>query len=648
MIDLSNISLQFDGKYLFENVNFKINAGDKICLVGANGSGKSSLLNIISGSLLPEAGKINKQKNISIGYLPQDQVVHKDKTLIDEAASALTKISDLQNLENGLLASLSKKNIDEEEKTELVNRLGKVQHDLQDHESYSAKSRVEKILIGLGFKEEDFNRLTNEFSGGWQMRIALAKILISDNDLLLLDEPTNHLDFNSLEWLVQFIKNYKGALIIVSHDRWFVNNTTNKTVEIFNREINIYNGNFDSYLNYKTEREQQLISLRKQQLKKIKDTKRFIERFRYKNTKAKQVQSRIKQLEKIELADIPVGEDEINIRFPVPPRSGVFNIQLNSVSKSYEKKVVLDEIDFRVNRGDKIAFVGPNGTGKSTLAKIIAGNLNFNSGERIEGHNTIISYYSQDVADNLSTELDVLETVDGIAPEKTLAQIRSLLGAFLFSGDDVFKKVSILSGGEKSRLALAKILLTKSNFIILDEPTNHLDYNSKKVLQKALINFSGSLILVSHDIDFLMPVVNKVIEINNGKIFTFNGGIDYYLKKRGNIIEDNSAHSAVTEIKTTAAKKELKRLQAEKRQAKYNATKNLIREISILEKKIEKLEKREKLLEQALANPDTYNDNKKAMELNNDFKVVKSELSETFDKWEKLSEELQRVESEFD
>ena len=319
-------------------------------------------------------------------------------------------------------------------------------------------------MIGLGFEENDFEKLTNEFSGGWQMRIALAKILISQNDILLLDEPTNHLDFDSLEWLISFLKAYSGALLIVSHDKHFVNEVTDKTLEIFLGKFNTFRGDYDAYLKFKAARDEQLENQYQLQQKKIRETERFIERFRYKATKAKQVQSRVKQLEKIQLIELPDSKDDIYIKFPSPPHSGKINIELKSISKSYGKNIVFENLDFTVVRGDKIAFVGPNGAGKTTLAKIISGVINFDRGERVIGHNTIISYYAQDVADNLAPDLDIIETIEGIAENKTVGQLRSLLGSFLFSGDDVFKKVGVLSGGEKSRVALGKNSFNKSKF----------------------------------------------------------------------------------------------------------------------------------------------------------------------------------------
>lgn len=645
MIDLSNISLQFNGNYLFENINFRINSGDKISLVGANGTGKSSLLKIINGNLQPETGKISRQKNISIGYLPQENITHKDNSLLDEALSALTDIVGLRNKESEITGALSR-DIPDEEKLDLVNQLGEVHHKLEELDSYTAESKVKKILLGLGFYEDDFNRQTNEFSGGWQMRIALAKILISQNDLLLMDEPTNHLDIDSLEWLINFLKNYRGALLIVSHDKHFINEITNKTLEIYLNKFYKYNGNYDAYLKYKEERDALAENQFIQQQRKIKETERFIERFRYKATKAKQVQSRIKQLEKINLIELPENKSDINIKFPEPPASGKINIELNSISKSFGQKKIFEKINFQVNRGDKIAFVGANGTGKTTLAKIIAGEIDFDSGKRIVGHNTVISYYAQDTADNLDLGLDILETVENISKDKTIGQLRSLLGAFLFSGDDVFKKIEVLSGGEKSRVALAKILLTKSNFIILDEPTNHLDMSSKEILLKALQNFSGSLILVSHDIDFLKPLVNKVIEIKKGQIKEYLGGIESYLQKREQALEQEGQVLKSKE-KDASNRKDQKRLEAELRQKKYNATKDISRKIQILEQKIDELETKENELKKLLSDSNIYNDHETAAEKTTEYNDIQIELERCLIEWEDLSKQLHKIERQF-
>lgn len=646
MIDLFNISLQFTGEYLFQNVNLKINSGDKICLVGSNGTGKSSLLKMLTGELEPEIGSIHKQKNITIGYLPQDQVVHRGKTLIDEVFTALSDIKYLHQKEKEIITQLESTSLTDEEKDDLVNQLGEVHLRLEELESYSAEYKIEKILTGLGFAEKDFKRLTDEFSGGWQMRIAMAKLLIAQNDLLLFDEPTNHLDLDSLQWLIGYIQSFKGSMIIVSHDKNFVNLTTNRTWEIFLCKINPYNGKLNDYLKYKEERDQMLINQKEIQQKKIKETQRFIERFRYKATKAKQVQSRIKQLEKVDLIEIPDDEETVNIRFPNPPPSGVFNVELKGIHKSFGEMKLFDGIDFRVNRGDKIAFVGPNGAGKTTLAKILAGKIDINKGERQSGHNTIISYYSQDVADSLNPEIDLIETLDSVGSDKTIGQLRTLLGAFLFTGDDVFKKVGVLSGGEKSRLALAKILLSPSNFIILDEPTNHLDYSSKKVLQQALVNFSGSLILVSHDVEFLKPIANRVVDIRAGNLKIYEGDIEYYLYKR-NVETEKVLQIKVEQPTETSSRKDQKRIEAEKRQQRYNATKDLKERLTKLEKEIHELEQKLEKINAVLVNPDTYNNRNQIRELNEKHNELKSLLETKVKEWEEVSLSLEDIEREF-
>ena len=647
MIDLINVSLQFGGKYLFREVSFKINSGDRISLVGANGTGKSSLLKMIYGELLPESGKIHKQKRITIGYLPQAQVIHEGKSLLEEAKSSLTDIIDLQKKETEITEKLSDTSASEDERDDLIHQLGEVHHRLEELGSYSVGSRIEKILLGIGFEIEEFEKLTDEFSGGWQMRIALAKILISQNDLILMDEPTNHLDIDSLNWLSGFLKSYKGALLIVSHDKRFVNEVTNKTLEIYNGRFNIFNGNYDAYLKFKEERDIQAENSFLQQQKKIKETEKFIERFRYKATKAKQVQSRIKQLEKVNLIELPENKSDIYIKFPVPPSSGKINIELKGICKSYGLKTIFNNVNFEISRGEKIAFVGPNGAGKTTLAKIIAGVIDFNNGKRILGHNTIISYYAQDVADNLDPNKDIIETVEEIAENKTIGQLRLLLGSFLFSGDDVFKPIGVLSGGEKSRVALAKILLTKANFIILDEPTNHLDISSKEVLQKALSDYTGSLILVSHDVDFLKPVVNKVVEIRKGEIAIFQGGIEYYLDKKQNTEIEETSERMKKSADINSSRRDQKRIEAELRQKKYIATKDLIQQIEKLEKEIELSEIRKRELETILANPAVYSNPQEAKDRNLEYVQTKELLDKTIAEWEKLSENLHNIEKLF-
>lgn len=646
MIDLKNISKQFDGKYLFDNVNLKINNDDRIALVGSNGSGKTTLLRMLSGVDTPESGEIIWQKGIKIGYLPQETVNTSKNLLFDEVKTSLGIIKKVNQIEENLENNFTDASSDD---PELLEEIGKLNYLKEESNYYSVDSEIKKVLTGLGFYHSDFNRNIDEFSGGWLMRIELAKLLLEDNNLILLDEPTNHLDLDSLEWLIEYLKSYKGAIIIVSHDRHFINELTNKTLEIFNKKVSFFNGNFDEYQNFKKERDAQLIEQYKQQQKKVKETERFIERFRYKATKAKQVQSRVKQLEKMEEIELPDSEKSIEITFPEPQRSGAVPVRIENVSKYYGKNKVFDNLNLQIDRGDKIAFVGPNGAGKTTLAKLIAQKIKPSSGIVVIGYNTFISYYAQEVTEDLNPSLDILDTVREAAPEQTPERIRTILGSFLFNDEEVFKKVKVLSGGEKSRVALAKILMTKANLIVLDEPTNHLDMTSKDILQEALKNFSGTLILVSHDVDFIRPIVSKVIEIRPDFFKVYEGGIDYYFVKRQEYLENQEESKDVKpEENQKISKKEKRRIEAEQRQKRRNATKDLNKEIANLEKEIEKLEEQKLRLEEELADPEIFSNPEKAKDKNKTYSETKEQLEFNYEKWTELSDKLEQIESEFE
>lgn len=647
MIDLIDVSIQFTGVPLFNSTNIKINKGDRIALVGANGTGKSTILKMLAGLEDTSSGRILKQKNISVGYLPQEYLNISTNSVFNEVKLSLSKVQEIENREEQLHVLIDNHKVPEVEKERAITEMGELEHLKAEIDFYAINSQIEKVLEGLGFTTEDFPQPVSTYSGGWQMRIELAKILLGNHDIILLDEPTNHLDLDSLQWLISFLMNYKGALLLVSHDRFFVNKLTARTLEIFNRTLTLFNGNYDAYLRFKEERDKQLIANFQNQEKKKKQTEQFVERFRYKSTKAKQVQSRIKQLNKLENIELPEFEGKINLRFPEPPRSGSIPIDIKSLTKKYDANLVFDNFNFRIERGDKFAFVGPNGAGKTTLAKIIAGKLNYNNGEMIFGHNATTSYYAQEVAEDLDLENDLLDSVMQSSIESTPQQIRTILGSFLFSNDDVFKKIGVLSGGEKSRVALAKILLTKANLIILDEPTNHLDYNSKLVLQDALVNFSGSLVIVSHDVDFLKPIVNKVLEIRKLKATLFVGGINYYLSKRNSIIEqENIGYKVKNEIDTTT-RKDQKRFEAENRKKKYAATKILKKEVTKLESKIENLELLIENLEISLGDEKTYSNPQLSAEKNKEYENKKNKLEKVYSEWTEKSEELENIEREF-
>ncbi len=647
MIDLIDVSIQFTGIPLFNSANIKINKGDRIALVGANGTGKSTILKMLAGLEETSTGRIIMQKNISVGYLPQEYLNVSTNSVFDEVKLSLTKVQEIETKEIQLHSLIDDPKASEKEKERAINEMGELEHLKAEIDFYSINSQIEKVLEGLGFTTDDFLQPVSTYSGGWQMRIELSKILLGNHDIILLDEPTNHLDLDSLQWLISFLMGYKGALLLVSHDRFFVNKLTTRTLEIFNRTLTLFNGNYDAYIRFKEERDKQLIANFQNQEKKRKQTEQFIDRFRYKSTKAKQVQSRIKQLDKLEDIELPEFEGKINLRFPEPPRSGSIPIDIKSLTKKYDANLVFDNFDFRIERGDKVAFVGPNGAGKTTLAKIIAGKINYNSGEVLLGHNALTSYYAQEVAEGLDLENDVIDSVMRSSIESTPQQIRTILGSFLFTNDDVFKKVRVLSGGEKSRVALAKILLTKANLIILDEPTNHLDYNSKLVLQDALVNFSGSLVIVSHDVDFLKPIVNKVLEIRKLKSTLFVGGIDYYLSKRNSIIEQEDSNEKVKENGNSVTRKDQKRYDAENRKKKHAATKVLKKEVTKLESEIENLELLVEDLEISLGDEKIYSNPQLSAEKNKEYENAKNKLEIVYSVWTDKSEELENIESEF-
>ena len=643
MIDINSLSVQFTGENLFENVNLKILPNDKIALVGSNGTGKSTFLKMLSGKQSQENGTISFKKGLKIGYLPQELISVNNHTIFEDVRNSLTQIIEIDERDKLLQAKLNRLPSSGNEHDEIIKQIGNLNHLKEEIGYYEINSTIEKILMGLGFSKDQFDNATSQLSGGWQMRVELAKILSSNNDIILLDEPTNHLDIDSLQWLVKFLKSYKGAIILVSHDRYFVNNICTKTLEIYNKNVTFYKGSYNDYLNFKEERAEKLKLDYAEQQKQIKQTEQFIERFRYKATKAKQVQSRIKQLEKIERIELVETENKINFHFFDTNPSGVIPLKLNNVSKAYGNLSVLENINLDIERGEKIALVGPNGAGKTTLSKILSKRLEATSGNVELGYNTLISFYAQDVVDNLNLENDIITELYESDSENTIGQLRTLLGAFLFNGDDVFKKIKVLSGGEKSRVGLAKVLLTKANTIILDEPTNHLDYDSKRILQNALGKFDGTLIIVSHDVDFLKPIVSKVIEVRNKTLKTYYGGIDYYLIKR-----EESDFSEINENKNDdfsgkISRKDQKRFEAEKRQKFHKATKEIKTKITQCEIEIDKLESSKTSLELDMMNEKVYSNPMLAKQNKIEYDKVKFELERKYEIWTNYSEELEKI-----
>ena len=643
MVSAVNINLQFGGRYLFEECSFRIGPHDRIGLVGSNGAGKSTLLKILVGEAGIESGQIEQAKYVTVGYLPQEGMHAAGRTLYKEVESVFGDIIGLQQALEDIHTKMAETDHTTDEFQELLEIYGEYQHKLEDSDAFRLKAKIEKILLGLGFGMDDMHRKTDEFSGGWQMRIALAKLLLMQPSLLLLDEPTNHLDLDSLQWLEEYLRNYDGAVMIVSHDRRFLDTMTNKTYELSMGGLTEYAGNYSYYVVAKEERKALQLSAYKNQQQQIKQTEEFIDRFRYKATKARQVQSRIKQLGKIDMIEIEDEESQIHFSFPPAPKSGRIVMELRGLKKSYGPLTIFDGLDFDIERGDKIAFVGVNGAGKSTLSRIIAGVESYDGGKRDVGHNVASSYFAQHQADELDPEHEVLETLDSVAVGDIRKRLRNLLGCFLFRGDDVFKKVKVLSGGEKGRLALAKMLLVPSNLIVMDEPTNHLDMKSKAILQEALIAYEGSCIIVSHDRDFVDPIVNKVAEFRRGGVRIFLGNVSEYIDAR--------KRSATTEATVVGAAKpaqqntkDRKRLEAEQRQVVYQKTKPLVEKIDRLGRSIATLEREKLDLETSMADETFYRQNPDKVQAKvSRYSAVERELGHAQVELDKLAKELEKL-----
>ena len=648
MISAVNISLSFGGRELFDDISFRVGPHDRIGLVGSNGAGKTTLLKMLVGEVSPASGEIAKAKFVSVGYLPQEGMHASGRTLYKEVETVYGDVLDVQERLDEVHQRMGAISHETDEFRELLELYGELQHKLEDSGAFRMKMNIEKVLAGLGFSETDMERETDEFSGGWQMRIALAKLLLMQPSLLLLDEPTNHLDLDSLQWLEEYLRSYEGAVMIVSHDRRFLDNMTTKTYEISLGNLTVYAGNYTFYVDEKVERKEHLVAAYKNQQQQIKQTEQFIERFRYKATKARQVQSRVKMLEKLELIELEDEESGIHFEFPPAPRGGRVPMELTNIHKSYGDITVFRGVDLAIEQGDRVAFVGVNGAGKSTMAKIIAGVEPADSGERVIGHNITLSYFAQHQADELNPGNDVLGTVDEVATGDIRKQLRNLLGCFLFRGDDVFKKVSILSGGEKSRLALAKMLLQPCNLIVLDEPTNHLDMRSKAILQNALEGFEGSYVIVSHDRDFLDPIVNKVVEFKKGRIKTYLGSVSDYIDARTREQAAQEEVPSALKEEPKVSERERKRFEADVRQRRYLRTRPVQKKIELVEKSIAEKEQLKTGLEQLMGDPEFYKDGERVRAVTGQFKSLGKEIEGLYFRWNELTRELEKLTEEFD
>ena len=553
MIQLSSVGKRFGTKLLFEGIDWLITPRDRVGLVGGNGTGKTTLLRMLAGAETPDYGNITQTKGISIGYLPQDGLSLSGRTVFDECMSVFDKLKDMEREMESLAHQLGEIDPTGDEYQALADRYARLDSVFHARDGYALESKVGSVLAGLGFQKEDWTRFTEEFSGGWQMRIALGKLLLEQPNLLLLDEPTNHLDLEARNWLEEYLHDYPFAYVVISHDRYFLDVTVDRIVELWNKRMHFYSGNYEKFLQQKQERKDQLEAAYRNQQERIGQLEAFINRFRYKASKAKQVQSRIKEMERIERIEVPPEEKTIHFSFPQPKPSGRVVAEFHNVSKYYGSKRVLENVTFSIERNDRVALVGVNGAGKSTLIKLLAGTEPLTSGDYRLGHNVQVDYFAQDQYKELDPDARLLDDLYSVANGKTQTELRSLLGCFLFSDDDVFKRIGVLSGGERNRYALARLLLNPSNFLLLDEPTNHLDMRAKDVLLESIASFTGTVVFVSHDRYFIDKLATRIFEIADGEVRVFPGNYEDYLWRKQGGAEKLSATleaESMAEVKT--------------------------------------------------------------------------------------------------
>jgi len=643
MVSVNNLSLYFGGQDIFKDISFMVNKGDKIGLTGKNGAGKSTLLKVLAKDLNPNKGNVSVPNGIVVGFLRQDLEFEDGRTVLEEAQTSFKLLNDVEFRMNEANKQLTERtDYESDAYLDIINEFNVLEERFRMAGGHDTAAEISQVLSGLGFSQYDFERQTTEFSGGWRMRIELAKILLMKPELLLLDEPTNHLDIESIMWLERWLKNYSGAVVLVSHDRLFLDSSTNRTIEVAFSKINDYKASYTKYLTLREDRVEKQIQAKKNQDKYIEETKILINKFRAKKNKASFAQSLIKKLDKLEI--IQVEQEDVarmQFRFPPAPHSGKMSLEVKDASKIYGNLNVLNKINLEIVRGDKLAFVGKNGEGKSTLAKMIVNEIDF-TGDIQLGHQVKMGYYAQNQAEFLNENLTVLETIEQAANEDTAGRVRSILGSFLFSNDEVKKKVKVLSGGERARVALCKLLLEPYNLLVMDEPTNHLDITSKQLLKKALNNYDGSLIVVSHDREFLQGLTQKVYEFKNKNIKEYVGDIDTFLSEK-DLENFKELESSQKDQKNIKQDKSLDQLSYSDKKSKQKKLKKLQNKISKLEKQIELMDKSQKQIDADLAIPEKFNEMSKKDGFFSEYENNQQKLQELEMEWGQAVEELEAI-----
>jgi len=652
MLNVTGISKSYNTHELFSGVSFTIGMGDRIAVIGRNGTGKTTLFEIIAGNIIPDSGSVSLRRNTVIGYLRQDIQPSSGRTLLEHVSSSSDVINDLAHKIHLVHEDLAEEK-DEETITGLLKELGALQDLYESKGGYNSEHEAKVILSGLGFAESDFGRTLSEFSGGWQTRIELARLLFLNPDILLLDEPTNYLDLETQRWFENYLKRYHGAVLVTSHDRAFLNNVARKIISIEDDDVIFYHGNYDSYvLARERDIETRQATARRQELE-IRRQMRFIERFRAKNTKASQVQSRVKQLGKIERITVPRATKKIHFNFREPPQSGRVVIELKHVAKSYGQHAVYHDLNLVLERGDRAAIVGINGAGKTTLLRMLAGVLSFERGQRVIGHNVTTAYFAQYYIESLNPHNTIVEELRSVAPDEPEQRLRGLLGAFLFSGDDVTKNISVLSGGEKTRVAIAKMLTKPANFLLLDEPTNHLDIPSREILTDALDTYKGTICFITHDRTLIREIANKIIEVRDGQIKVFLCSYDDYLQQSAasdaeiGMTETQLGHRQPARPSTAVKKRQRKAIEAHLRNEHYRAISLVNQRIAEIEQEVASTTERIKEIEVMIADPAHYKDSQNVVAVNREYMSLRERVAGLTAEWDGLTAEAERIKLEY-